>query len=277
MKNVDSRTVEGFGLEWASFDQRFLTEAQKNKIFDDYFRIFPWNLLPSNAVGADIGCGSGRWANVVAPKVGFLHLVDASNKALEVARSNLRDQDNCDFIHASVAELPFDDNSLDFAYSLGVLHHVPDTAAAVASIAAKMKTGAPLLVYLYYALVDRPWWFRAMWKLSDLLRLKISLMPFGFRKCLTQIVAVLIYWPLARCAKALEAIAMLPGSWPLAYYRDKSFYVMRTDALDRLGTRLEQRFTKEQIERMFQQAGIGKIQFSDQPPFWCAVGFKEPD
>lgn len=275
MKNADPKTVEGFGLEWVSVDQKGLTEAEKKRIFDDYFGIFPWDRLPTDSVGADVGCGSGRWASVVAPKVGFLHLVDASDKALDVARRNLRDSYNCDFTHASVAELPFDDKSLDFAYSLGVLHHVPDTAAAIASISEKMKTGAPLLLYLYYAFDNRSWWYKAIWELSDICRRLISATPFGAKKVVCEMVAGLVYWPLARCAKQLDAIGLMPVSWPLAYYRDKTFYVMRTDALDRFGTRLEQRFTREQIERMFRKAGMRDVRFSDHPPYWCAVGIKE--
>lgn len=275
MKNVDQKTVEGFGLEWSSFDQKSLSEREKNKIFDDYFGIFPWDHLPNNSVGADIGCGSGRWASVVASKVGFLHLVDASDKALDVARNNLRDRNNCDFIHASVADLPFDDNSLDFAYSLGVLHHVPDTAGAITSISEKMKSGAPLLLYLYYAFDNKSGWYKAAWKFSDMWRKVISAMPFGAKNFVCQIIAGLVYWPLARCAKMLNALGVMPSSWPLAYYRDKTFYVMRTDALDRFGTRLEQRFTRQQIENMFLQAGMRDILFSDHPPYWCAVGFKE--
>lgn len=275
MKNVDQKTVEGFGLEWSSFDQKSLSEQEINKIFDDYFGIFPWDRLPNNSVGADIGCGSGRWASVVASKVGFLHLVDASDKALDVARNNLRDRNNCDFIHASVAELPFDDESLDFAYSLGVLHHVPDTAGAIKSISEKMKSGAPLLLYLYYAFDNKSRWYKAAWKFSDMWRKVISVMPFGVKTFICQIIAGLVYWPLARCAKMLNYLGVMPSSWPLAYYRDKAFYVMRTDALDRFGTRLEQRFTRQQIECMFQQAGIRNILFSDRLPFWCAVGYKE--
>ncbi len=275
MRNVDTKTVGGFGLEWAAFDQSGLIEIEKKQIFNDYFSIFPWGNLPSNAVGADIGCGSGRWASIVAPRVGFLHLIDASEQALEVARKNLGNIANCTFGHASVAELPFEDGSLDFAYSLGVLHHVPDTAAAIASIAVKMKRGAPLLLYLYYAFDNRSWWYRAVWKLSDLTRKIVSTMPFGAKSILCEIIAALVYWPMARCAKQLAAMGKMPMGWPLAYYRDKSFYVMRTDALDRFGTRLEQRFSKGQIECMLREAGMIDVRFSDREPYWCAVGVKK--
>jgi len=50
---------------------------------------------------------------------------------------------------------------------------------------------------------------------------------------------------------------------------------MRTDALDRFGTRLEQRFTKKEIKFMLERAGLEKIVFSDTEPFWCVVGYKK--
>jgi len=59
---------------------------------------------------------------------------------------------------------------------------------------------------------------------------------------------------------------------PLQFYADKPFYVMRTDTLDRFGTRLERRFTRAEIEQMMRAAGLREIQFSEQAPFWCAMG-----
>ena len=50
---------------------------------------------------------------------------------------------------------------------------------------------------------------------------------------------------------------------------------MRTDSLDRFGTRLEQRFTKKHIERMMKNADLDNIRFSNTPPYWCAVGYKK--
>lgn len=273
MKNLDKETVDGFGDEWSRFDQSSLTQNDRVNIFNDYFDIFPWNQLPSNAVGADIGCGSGRWALLVAPRVGELHCVDPS-VALEVARKNLIGLENVQFHRVSVDDLPFADGSLDFAYSLGVLHHVPDTAGAIRSIAGKLKAGSPLLMYLYYAFDNRPFWFRALWSVSDKIRAVIARMPYPMRYGASQLLAIGVYWPLARVAYVLEKIGGLPGNWPLAYYRDKSLYVMRTDALDRFGTRLEQRFTRQQIRKMLDDAGFENIRFSETQPYWCSIAYR---
>ncbi|MCC6987465.1 MAG: class I SAM-dependent methyltransferase [Acidobacteria bacterium] len=275
-QNVDRATVDGFGQEWSHFTQAGLSDEERARVFNEYFHIFPWEQVSSSAsVGADVGCGSGRWAALVAPRVGRLHVIDASPDALAVARTNLTDHSNVSFHLASVDDLPFEDGTLDFAYSLGVLHHVPDTAAALAAVARKLKPGAPLLVYLYYAFDNRPVWFRMVWRASDAVRRVVARLPWPLRLTVSQVLAVVVYWPLARTARLLEACGVTPDSWPLSYYRDKSFYVMRTDALDRFGTRLEQRFTRQQILRMLAAAGIEGVRFSEKTPFWCAVGTRQ--
>lgn len=273
--NVDAATVDGFGQEWSRFDQSDLTEAELRSLFEEYFSIFPWQRLSADAVGFDLGCGSGRWARLVAPRVGMLHCIDASAAALAVAKRGLTDMANCRFHHSGVASIPVDDASMDFGYSLGVLHHVPDTAEGIRACARKLKPGAPFLLYLYYAFDNRPWWFRAIWRISDVGRRVISALPFWIRSRITDVIAALVYWPLARLARALEKLGVPVEAIPLSSYRHRSFYVMRTDALDRFGTRLEQRFTRNRIKEMLESAGFGEVVFRDGTPYWCAVGIKQ--
>jgi SAM-dependent methyltransferase len=182
--------------------------------------------------------------------------------------------DNVSFHHASVSALPVDDGTFDFAYSLGVLHHVPDTAQAIRDVAAKLKLGAPFLVYLYQAFEDRPAAYRALWRISDAGRLLLCRAPYPVQIAATTVIAHLVYWPLARMAALLEKFGLRPRSWPLRYYRHRSLYVMRTDAFDKFCTRLEQRFTRAQITDMLRVAGFDDIRFSDTEPFWVTLAFK---
>jgi ubiquinone/menaquinone biosynthesis C-methylase UbiE len=275
--NIDLRVARGFGQEWSTFrqDSDHLSMQQRQAIFSDYFRVFPWHLLPpGGGVGLDIGCGTGRWSVLVAPRVQHLHLLDPSAEALSVARENLRGVNNVSYHLNSVATIPLPPKSLDFAFSLGVLHHVPDTEAAIAAIADKLKPNAPFLLYLYYALDNRPIWYRLLWRITDLTRLVVSRLPHPLRLAISQIVAALIYWPLARIARFVSRRGGSASTLPLSYYANKSFYVMRTDAYDRFCTRLEKRFRQSEIERMLSRAGFRDITFSDKQPFWCAVAFK---
>jgi ubiquinone/menaquinone biosynthesis C-methylase UbiE len=269
--NIDRRTVEGFGEEWDSFDQTELDEAEHRRLFEAYFSVFPWQDLPTAAEGFDLGCGSGRWAALAAERVGTLHCIDASAKALAVAKRRLEDRGNVRFHCASVDRMPLPDHSQDFGYSLGVLHHIPDTEAALEDCVAKLKPGAPFLVYLYYAFDNRPSWFRRIWKTTDLGRRVIARMPFLARKALTSGIAATVYWPMTRIALLGERLGLNVENVP----RHCSFYTMRTDALDRFGTRLEQRFTRSQIATMMERAGLKDIVFRDDVPFWVACGRKQ--
>jgi len=272
--NLDPKVVAGFGDEWQRFDQSALSDAERRAVFDSYFALFPWDALPVQAVGFDLGCGSGRWAALVAPRVGTLHCIDASQAALAVARRTLAEQPNCIFHHASVDALPLEDATADFGYSLGVLHHIPDTQAGISACVAKLKPGAPFLIYLYYAFDNRPWWFRALWQASNLGRMIISRLPHGLRYLVSQLLAAVLYWPLARLARLGERLGLNVEHWPLAAYRQRSWYVMRNDALDRFGTRLERRFTRAEIAAMLHAAGLRDISFSPAVPYWCALGYK---
>ncbi len=210
----------------------------------------------------------------MAPRVGRLVCVDPGEGTLAAARRNLADVPNCEFHLASVSDLPFEDGSMDMGYSLGVLHHIPDTAAGLRACVRKLKPGAPFALYIYYAFDNRPPLFRAIWRTADLGRRLISRLPFPLRYAVTQPIALFVYWPLARTALLLEKLGLEVPSFPLYGYRHRSFYSMRTDALDRFGTRLERRFTRAEIRRMMEDAGLERIRFSDGIPHWCAHGFR---
>jgi SAM-dependent methyltransferase len=273
VSNIHPRVVEAFGEEWRKFNHAEQENPEIENLFHLYFSIFPWHELPPNAEGFDLGCGTGRWAHFVAPRVRYLHCIDASDAALEVARRNLQMHSNCNFHCASVDVMPVADGSADFGYSLGVLHHVPDTEQGIKECVRKLKPGAPLLLYLYYAFDNRPRWFRVIWRLSDVARRLISALPFALRSPLCDVMAATVYWPLARISKGLERLGFYVGHLPLSSYRKRSFYSMRTDALDRFGTRVEKRFTRQQIQSMMEAAGLEGIVFSEAP-HWCAVGYR---
>lgn len=273
MSNVNPDVIAAFGEEWSKFNHPDLDHPDLQTLFQSYFANFPWHMLPPDAEGFDLGCGTGRWAYFVARRVGVLHCVDASSAALDTARRNLQIYSNCVFHCASVDAIALQDGSADFGYSLGVLHHVPDTEQGIKDCARKLKPGAPLLIYLYYAFDNRPLWFRMVWRLSDLFRRIVSKLPFTARSLLCDFIAALAYWPLARLAKLIERCGIGVENFPLSAYRNRSFYGMRTDSLDRFGTRIEKRFTREQIARMMENAGIERIVFNEWP-CWCAVGYR---
>lgn len=62
--------------------------------------------------------------------------------------------------------------------------------------------------------------------------------------------------------------------FPLPWCRHRNFYSMRTDALDSFGTRLENRFTRQDACLLMERCGLTDIQFNDLRPYWVASGIK---
>lgn len=272
--NIDAATVHGFGQEWAAFDQANLEPAMHEFMAQEYFSIFPFDRLPASAEGFDLGCGSGRWAAWILPRVGLLHCIDPAPEALAVARGRLKDDPRAQFHNESVDAISLPEASQDFGYSLGVLHHVPNTESGLLDCVRRLKPGAPFLLYLYYDFENRPKWFRALWKVSDIVRRGISRLPFFARKGLSTVLAALIYWPLARASRLADKAGLNVSNIPLSNYRCKTFYTMRTDSLDRFGTRLERRFSRASIEAMMRRCGLEEIRFKEGEPFWVACGVR---
>jgi SAM-dependent methyltransferase len=271
--NIDDQVVSDFGREWQAFNHQDLDPSMLDSAYDSYFHFFPFQGL-KNSEGFDMGCGSGRWARFVAPQVGFLNCIDPSHAALEAARLNMAGIQNCSLECAGVDTNSLHDSSQDFGYSLGVLHHIPDTALALQSCSRKLKSGAPFLLYLYYRFDNKPKSYYFLWKISDIFRNIICRLPFFLKFAVSQLIAMFVYLPLARGALIFEKIGFNVSNFPLTWYRNEPFYILRTDALDRFGTRLEQRFTKEEISLMMLDAGFKDLTFSNREPYWTVLAYK---
>ncbi|MDA7476493.1 class I SAM-dependent methyltransferase [Candidatus Pelagibacter ubique] len=274
MKNLDKKTIKSFGDEWTHFDQSGMKNEEAYKIFKSYFSLFPWKKLPKFSEGFDMGCGSGRWAKFMAPKVGLLNCIEPSI-AIKVAKNNLKEFNNIRYHKKTLANSGLKRNSQDFGYSLGVLHHVPNTKLGISSCVSLLKPGAPFLLYIYYYFDNRPLWFKYLWILSNFIRFFISKLPKFLKFLICDTIALLVYYPFARFVFLTEKFGLRLENFPLHFYRSKSFYSMRTDARDRFGTPLEKRFSKKEIHKMMQISGLEKITFKKNAPFWTAIGYKK--
>ena len=274
MSNIEQQITKDFGNEWKSYNQSILPTKELDELFNKYFSIFPFDLINKESEGFDMGCGSGRWARFIAPKVKKLNCIDPSYEALAVAKKNLKEHTNCHFEQNNVLDSSIKISSQDFGYCLGVLHHIPNTYLGLENCVQKLKKGAPFLLYLYYRFDNKPFWFFAIWKFSNFFRALISLLPFRIKLRLTQIIAIFIYFPLAKLSLCLDKIGLDTSNIPISSYKNNSLYTMKTDALDRFGTKLEHRYTKEEILKMMENSGLTNIRFSNNTPFWVAVGTK---
>jgi ubiquinone/menaquinone biosynthesis C-methylase UbiE len=274
-ENIDLNTVHSFGEEWKAFHQ--FDDEEIKKIGDTYFDIVTPEMIGKDKIAADFGCGTGRWTKYFHDKVGAVAAIDPS-EAILTAGELLKGVENVQLYKASIDNLPFADAYFDIGFSLGVLHHIPDTQKAMTACVKKIKPGGHFLVYLYYSLDNRGILYKLLFSLSDLIRKGVSKMPDGLKKFFCNFLAIIFYMPFVLFSRLLKVFGVskkIRSAIPLHIYENTSFYIIRNDALDRFGTPLEQRFSKHQIQTMMENAGLANIVFSNQAPYWHAIGQKK--
>lgn len=270
-ENIDLSVVNSFGEEWTKFqdfDNQDISQVGKM-----YFDIIDENIICKTTKAIDIGCGTGRWTKFLLDKIEFMEAVDPS-EAIFAADRLLGNASNVRLTKASTDNLPFSDETFDFGMSIGVLHHIPDTQKALHDCVKKIKIGGYFYVYLYYALENRGILYRSIFQLSSILRNGISVLPSGLKKITCDVIAIVIYMPFVLIGNFMSRIGLkrIADKLPLKFYQDKSFFIIRNDALDRFGTSLEQRFTKEQVIDMMRTSGLQEIKVSNGEPYWHAIG-----
>ena len=271
-QNLDQQVIDSFGHEWAAFDY---AESETNEALDSQFLAYctPIDLSQfsgKSSVAADFGAGSGRWASRLLPYFSLVYALEPSDGATKVLKKKFSKESRMKILQETVGANSIPAGSLDLGMSLGVLHHIPDTGLAIKDVASKIRGGGIFLCYLYYKLDNKPLYYRGLFWASNSLRWVISRLPYAMRRLIAQMIAVAIYLPLARTSKLLGNKGKDVSNLPLHHYADMPFVMLQNDALDRFGTRLEQRFSKKEITEMLRSAGfdLSTLKFSDVEPFW---------
>src|SRR3989441_673391 len=264
--------IAGFDDEWQRF--RDVGTAEQSQVFDMYFDLVPSTCFAEELTVLDAGSGAGRWAFEVSKRGPRVIAVDLG-RSIEVTRANTP-PDRVACVQADLGALPLAEDAVDWAYSLGVLHHTKEPEVGLANIVGTVRPGGLVLLYLYYALDQRGPIFRGVFQAVDLARRFISRQPRAAARAIATLIAALIYWPLARGGAILERAGAprLAAKLPLSFYRHLSFATMRNDSLDRFGTRLERRYTRAQMQELMRGAGLVDVRISDSPPYWHGVGSK---
>jgi SAM-dependent methyltransferase len=271
-ENLDQEVINSFGHEWVAFDY---SETETNEALDAQFLAYcePIDLSqfnPETSLAADFGAGSGRWTSRLLPYFCLVYALEPSDGASNVLAKMFVNEKRVKILQETVGMNSIPSNSLDLAMSLGVLHHIPDTGLAIEDVASKIKSGGVFLCYLYYKLDNKPIYYRGLFWASNSIRWVISRLPYVMRRLIARLIATAVYLPLARTSKFLAKKGLNVSNIPLHHYADMPFVMLQNDALDRFGTRLEQRFSKKEITEMLGNAGfdLSTLRFSDIEPFW---------
>lgn len=117
-------------------------DSLRSELFGDRFTLQAMlSFLPSNWVVADLGCGTGNVAELLAPVVGKVIAIDRSDAMLAAARQRLAGIENVQFLSGDLERLSLASASVDAVIAALVVHHLEDPAAALREAARIVRPG----------------------------------------------------------------------------------------------------------------------------------------
>lgn len=249
-----------FGREWERYPH--ILPEHKAECAAYFDLINPAKL--KNARVCDLGCGNGRWSYLIKDQCRELVLIDFSD-AIFVARRNLARTPHCLFFKGDLKHLPFTDNFCHLLLCLGVLHHLP--TPCLQEIPALKKYAPRLLIYLYYNLDNRPWYFRSTLLLVTGIRAIMSRVRNNhIRKIFAAGAVCGLYIPLIGLGHLLKIIGLEKHVPLYEAYARKSFKRIEQDAYDRFFTRIEQRVSYKDIMKL--QKEFSEVRISPSAPYY---------
>lgn len=233
------KTIERFGYEWTKYSDY---DAENFARFLEPIR----SQLVHGMVALDAGCGAGRHMMAMADTGIEVVGVDLS-WAVEIAHARSRNHPLAHVVQADLCRLPFRGSAFHFAYSLGVLHHLPDPFRGVAAIVPHIRPGGFLLAWVYMRTTRKL-------MLEPLRRVVQTLPPraiSGVSLLLAALEYGLIIGPYARLSRAFGR-SVLPRLVPLRIkeYAELGFRVNRVDWYDRLAAPVSQPMTMIQAQAL---------------------------
>jgi SAM-dependent methyltransferase len=266
-------TAAAFGYEWTHYAE--LTAADREE-FLDWIKPLDESVF-ANRVVLDGGCGKGRHL-FLAAKFGATDAIGIDlSDAVESAYQNTRRLPNAHVVQADIYNLPFA-SPFDFAYSIGVLHHLPEPKQGFLSLVKKLKPGGRIAIWVYGKEGNR--WIEL---LVDPIRIHVtSRLP----KFITRVISFalslplyaalkLVYLPVHRIRRLAPLKRMLPYADYLLAISGYSFAENLWNVFDQLVAPTAFYIKREEVEDWFAAANLKQVEISARNRnSWRGTGVK---
>jgi len=253
-----SNYADNFGMQWNKFSRTQLDSHSGHPITAERFwAATGWK--PADLKDRwllDVGCGSGRFAEVALDAGANVVALDYSS-AVDAAAANLCQHERLHVVQGDIYALPFAPASFDAVYSLGVLQHTPDVERAFMALPKMVKPGGALAVDFYgksrkSALLPK-YWLRPLTKrlpkttLFNLLEKLVPVMlPISNALAAVPVVGGLL--------RRLVPVANYSGMLPLSKQQIREWALL--DTFDWLSPAYDHPQTPQTVVHWLQAAGL---------------------
>lgn len=244
-----------FGFQWTVFHEMSCD-------FWDNFFISLGPVSPdffSGKIGLDAGCGFGRHLLQAARCNARMIGLDYS-RAIESSAKNTQGQANIALVQGDLERMPFRPASFDFAYSIGVLHHLPDPFVGFASVVRQVRPGGSVFAWCYSN--QRRWTIRLLGALRFFTirlprpLLRVLSVAFGAAEWVTLLVPFR-HLPRGRLR------SLLARCFPrLAVYAPYPLQVVCADWFDRLAAPIRHYLSAQQLENWCARTGLQNVRIT---------------
>jgi SAM-dependent methyltransferase len=240
---AQSRTADAFGYSWTHY-------PKQNPYTEEQWRDWVEPLTPADFEGKDVldaGCGLAGFAEY-ARAWGARRVVGADiSEAVDAARERLGDR--VELVQADLYALPFAPGSYDLAYSIGVLHHLPDPETGFRAVVEKVKPGGLVFAWVYgrenNGLIVRV--------IDPLRRLVFSRIPRALLKWFIALPLAALLWP---AVKAAGANLRIPYAAYFRFLAQRDFSFTHGVVFDQLVAPTTHYLRREEFEGWFERAGL---------------------
>jgi SAM-dependent methyltransferase/uncharacterized protein YbaR (Trm112 family) len=251
--------ASSFGFQWNKYVRTQLDHDGSHESEDEFRErtgFSPREL--SGKLILDVGCGMGRFAEVVSRWGARVVGIDLSN-AVEAAALNLVDRSSVTLFQADVFSLPFAAESFDYIYSIGVLHHTPDCEKAFKALPPLLKPGGSIAIWLYSG-------YNKWYRFSDLYRGLTHRMSATSLLALCKVAANLYY--VYRGLRRIPLIGppvsgALHHLLPVCMNPDREHRVL--DTFDWYSPKYQSKHTYEEVFQWFESSGLESMRILGLP------------
>lgn len=182
--SLEKETSDLYSGLWKNFDKETLTQESlkliKNRIPDQIVK----SSIKNGRI-LDMGCGSGRYSIALSLLgAGEVIGVDYQAKAFAAAQDySSRNSLNVKFQESNVLNLPFENESFDFVFCNGVLHHTSSIEKGIRELSRVLKKPGKAFLYLYGS-------GGIFWTTRNVMRQIFKKIPLGYTKNILNIIGM---------------------------------------------------------------------------------------